>query len=125
VQKVVYCRRHGFSLIFRVYFDQLHHDIRKYLIYTFQFSPSAATSISPKNIVLARIQLLRSRSEPHVFDKTVPNLRVLLQHLNLLLTLVDTSGQKVDCCTQVFPGIFFFPPSIYLAFEMHEEFGPI
>jgi len=49
--------------------------------------------------MLTRVQLLRSRSEPNVFNKTVPNLRVLLKHLNLLLTLVDTIGQKVDWCT--------------------------
>jgi hypothetical protein len=71
--------------------------------------------------MLARIQLLRSRSEPKVFHKTVTNLRVWLQHLNLLLTLVDTSGRKVDWYTRVFPILFF----IYLAIEMREEFGPI
>jgi hypothetical protein len=52
--------------------------------------------------MLSRIQLLRSSSEPNVFDKTVPNLRVWLQHLNLLLTLVDTSGRKVDWYTRDF-----------------------
>jgi hypothetical protein len=127
VQKVLYCGRHGVILIFRVYIHLLHHDICKYLIYIFQFSPSAATCISAKNITLARIQLLRSRSEPNVFDKTVPNLRVLLQHLNFLLTLVDTSGRKVDWCTRMFPGFFFclYYLFISLAFEMREEFGPI
>ena len=55
MEKVEYCRRHGANLIFTVYFHLLHYDIRKYLIYIFQFSPSAANSISPKNIMLARI----------------------------------------------------------------------
>ena len=105
---MVYCRRHGVILIFTVYYHLLCHYIRKYLIYIFQFSLSAATSLSPKNITLARIQLLRSRSEPNVFDKTVPNLRAWLQHLNLLLTLVDTSGRKVDWYTRVFPRFFLF-----------------
>jgi hypothetical protein len=71
--------------------------------------------------MLARIQLLRSRSEPNVFDKTIPNLRVWLQHLNFLLTLFDTSGWKVDWCSECSPDFFF----IYLAFEMREEFGPV
>jgi hypothetical protein len=71
--------------------------------------------------MLAMIQLLRSRSEPNVFDKTIPKLRVWLQHLNLLLTLFDTSGRKVDWCARVLPRFFF----IYLAFEMSEVFGPI
>ena len=73
--------------------------------------------------MLTRIQLLRSRSEPNVFDKTVQNLRVWQQQVNLPLALVDTSGRKVDWCTRAFPNFFFF--LIYLAFEMREEFGPI
>jgi len=72
--------------------------------------------------MLVGIQLLCSRSEPNVFDNTVPNLRAWLQHVNLLLTLVDTSGRKVDWCKRVFSKFLFF---IYLDFEMREEFGPI
>jgi len=71
--------------------------------------------------MLAMIQLLRSCSEPNAFDKTIPNLRVWQQHLNLLLTVFDTSGRKVDWCKRVFSRFFF----IYLAFEMREEFEPI
>jgi hypothetical protein len=72
--------------------------------------------------MVARIQILRSRSEPNVFEITVQNLRVWLQHLNLLFTMVDTSGRKVEWYTQVFPKFLFF---IYLDFEMREEFGPL
>jgi hypothetical protein len=33
---------------------------------------------------------------PYVFDRTVPNLRVWRQHLNLLVTLFDTAGCNED-----------------------------
>ena len=118
LQKVVYCRRRGVILISAVYFYLLNCNTRKYFIHVFQYSRSVTT----KNTMLASVQLLRSRSDPNVFDTTVRNLRVWLQHLNLVATLVDTAGRQGDWHMRVLHKFLLF---IHLAFEMREEFGPI
>ena len=99
----------------------MRYDIRKYLIYIFRLSLSAATSISPKNIMLARIQLLRSRSEPNVFWQNSTKFESLAAALKFAVNTGWYFRVEGGLVYASVSEIFF----IYLAIEMREEFGPI
>jgi hypothetical protein len=58
--------------------------------------------------MLASVQLLRSRSDPNVSDTTVPNLRICLQHLNLVAPLIDTAGRQGEWHMRVFHKFLLF-----------------